>query len=79
MMDRGQAGMSRVITSGRDGCKRWNAMGKDVNSVYDDPLFEDAEKYNFTLKPDSPAFKLGFKQIDLSKTGLGDAKPGPQY
>ena len=34
-----------------------------------DPLFEDPENGNFTLKPESPALKLGFKPIDTSKIG----------
>lgn len=71
--------LDQIVFGNKQNWTGWKAMGKDVNSVYEDPLFEDVEKYNFTLKPDSPAFKLGFKQIDLSKTGLGDAKPGPQY
>lgn len=45
-------------------------MGYDIHSEVDDPLFEDAENRNFTLKPESPAFKLGFKQIDLTGVGV---------
>lgn len=47
----------------------WKAMGFDKNSIVADPLFVDPENGNFTLKPDSPAFKLGFKPIDLSTVG----------
>ncbi len=59
---------------------QWQAEGYDQHSIVADPLFVDAERYDFRLKPDSPAFKLGFKPIDLSKVGLyGDpewvAKP----
>jgi len=45
--------------------KDWQKRGQDVNSIIDDPLFEDIEKDNYNLKPDSPAFNLGFKPIDL--------------
>jgi hypothetical protein len=47
----------------------WRKRGKDVHSLYADPLFMDAEHFNFQLKPESPAFQLGFKQIDMSTVG----------
>jgi hypothetical protein len=49
--------------------EQWNARGKDVHSIYADPMFVDAAHFDFRLKPESPAFKLGFKQIDLSTVG----------
>ncbi|MBC7287665.1 MAG: right-handed parallel beta-helix repeat-containing protein, partial [Armatimonadetes bacterium] len=50
--------------------EEWVEMGKDVHSVVADPLFVDAEHRDFRLRPDSPALKLGFKPIDMSRTGL---------
>ncbi len=47
----------------------WRARGQDINSIIADPKFVDPENYNFTLADDSPAFALGFKQIDLSEVG----------
>lgn len=47
----------------------WKAKGLDKDSVVADPLFEDVEKDDFRLKPDSPALKLGFQPIDVSKVG----------
>jgi len=47
----------------------WKRKGMDSNSLFTDPLFVDSESYDFRLKPDSPALKLGFHQIDLSKAG----------
>ena len=35
-----------------------------------DPLFVNGETYDFRLRPESPALKLGFKPIDLSEVGL---------
>jgi hypothetical protein len=49
--------------------KEWNTMGKDVHSLYTDPLFVDAEHFDFRLKENSPAFKLGIKNIDVSTVG----------
>jgi hypothetical protein len=48
----------------------WKKRGLDANSITADPLFVDLENDDFSLKPDSPAFKVGFKPIDLSKVGL---------
>jgi hypothetical protein len=50
--------------------QQWQAKGQDKNSVVADPLFADPQHGDFTLKPDSPALKLGFKPIDLSEIGL---------
>ncbi len=40
------------------------------NLVDQDPLFVDATKGDYRLKPESPAFKLGFKPIPMEKIGL---------
>jgi len=48
---------------------QWQAEGKDRLSVLSDPLFEDPTNYNFNLKPNSPALKLGFIPIDTSQVG----------
>ena len=47
----------------------WRKRGNDVHSIIADPMFADPEEADFTLKPGSPALKLGFKQIDMSKVG----------
>jgi len=47
----------------------WRKRGHDLHSVIADPLFVDPAKGDFTLKPDSPALKLGFKPIDLRTVG----------
>ena len=49
---------------------QWQEAGYDKHSVIADPLLVDAERYDFRLRPASPALKLGFKPIDLSKAGL---------
>ena len=48
---------------------QWKAKGMDAHSVIADPLFVDPASGNFSLKPDSPALKLGFKPIDISTVG----------
>ena len=37
--------------------------------MYADPLFENPDVNDFRLKPESPAFALGFKPWDYSKAG----------
>lgn len=50
--------------------KEWREkFGQDINSVYEDPLFKDIDRRDFTLLKRSPALKMGFRQIDLSQVG----------
>lgn len=48
---------------------QWQARGHDRDSILADPEFERSESNPFGLKPNSPAFQLGFKPIDLSTVG----------
>ena len=52
----------------------WNAkpemMQIQDNFTQGDPGFVAPDKQNFQLKPDSPAFKLGFQRIPTEKIGL---------
>jgi hypothetical protein len=54
--------------------KDWQDLGFDTHSIVADPLFVDPENDDFSLKPESPAFDLGFKPIDLSRVGLRNYK-----
>lgn len=54
----------------------WRKEGKDKHSRYADPLFVDVEARDFRLRPESPAFDLGFRPIDMD--GVGPRGPaGP--
>ena len=48
----------------------WKDCGKETGSAFADPRFVDAEKLDFRLKDDSPAFALGFKPWDYSQAGV---------
>jgi hypothetical protein len=50
--------------------EQWQARGHDKGSRIADPRFADPDKYDFSLKPNSPAQKLGFKPFDPSKAGV---------
>jgi hypothetical protein len=53
----------------------WRKRGLDAHSITADPLFVDLANNDYSLKPESPAFKVGFKPIDISQVGLrGRAK-----
>jgi hypothetical protein len=47
----------------------WKAKGLDVHSFIADPLFVDPENNDYRLRPESPAFQLGFRPIDLTDVG----------
>ena len=53
-----------------DDWAKWVAHGKETGGVYADPQFENAEAFDFRLKPTSPALKLGFKPWDMSTAGV---------
>lgn len=49
--------------------KQWQKLGMDLDSVVADPKIIDPVAGGWQLHPDSPALKLGFKQLDLSMVG----------
>jgi len=51
--------------------EQWQQKGMDTESIVADPLFEAPQEGDFRLKPNSPAFKLGFKPIQAKMTGSG--------
>ncbi|MCB7129597.1 MAG: right-handed parallel beta-helix repeat-containing protein [Candidatus Brocadiales bacterium] len=55
---------------GVDTLADWKKLGLDRHSVVADPLFVDPENHDYSLRPESPALKMGFKPIDLSRVGL---------
>jgi len=61
------------VQLGRDmlieGWKEWRKRGFDEGSVVADPLFENPDADDYRLKPDSPAWKLGFERIPVEKIG----------
>ncbi len=64
-----------AIRFGTESWDEWRARGMDAGSVIANPLFVDAVNYDFRLRPESPALKLGFRPIDLSGVGPRPHKP----
>jgi len=61
-----------VITKldGIDCLNEWRKLGLDEHTITADPKFADVDHHDYTLRPDSPAFELGFRQLDISNVGL---------
>jgi parallel beta-helix repeat protein len=49
--------------------EEWKAAGRDAGSVIADPLFVNAGNFDFSLRPESPALKMGFQPIDMKDVG----------
>ena len=48
----------------------WVKSDKERGSVFADPKFVNAKAFDFSLRSDSPALKLGFRPIDLKGVGV---------
>jgi hypothetical protein len=59
-----------IYKSSLDQLEGLRSRGVDSNSIVADPLFEGLEEAGFKLKDNSPALKLGIKQIDFENIGL---------
>ena len=60
---------------GKASWDEWLKRGQDAHSRVADPLFVEPAGGNFELKPESPAFGLGFRSFDLRSVG---PRPKPQ-
>ena len=52
---------------------QWQAQGLDEHSVFADPQFTAPQKGDFSLRPTSPALKLGFKNLPMDRFGTRKA------
>ena len=59
----------KPVLFGTNNLSEWQAFGQDKNSLIADPMFVDPGHGNFTLRPGSPAGKIGFEPWDLSAIG----------
>jgi hypothetical protein len=56
--------------NGQSAIEYYRTRGADKNSIVADPLFRDIKNGDFRLKENSPANKIGFKDIDMGRIGL---------
>lgn len=63
---------SRVVLYDVKTFEDWRKLGFEFHSIVADPLFVDPKNDNYTLQENSPAFQLGFRQIDISTVGPQD-------
>jgi hypothetical protein len=61
---------AKEMTLGNKPLAKWREQGNDRNSILANPLFFAPKEYDFRLKPNSPALKLGFEPIDISNVGI---------
>jgi parallel beta-helix repeat protein len=52
-----------------DEWQSWQAAGEDQHSLVADPRFVDPANDDYRLRPDSPAWKLGFQPIPVERIG----------
>ncbi|MEW6356679.1 MAG: LamG-like jellyroll fold domain-containing protein [Planctomycetota bacterium] len=57
-----------------DSLQAWQAAGHDRHSIVADPLFVNASKDDYRLRPDSPAYTIGFKDINSEIEKIGAYK-----
>ena len=71
-----QVGNKPITFPGNLTFDQWKKeRGQDEHSIIADPLFENPQQDDFRLRPDSPAFKLGFKEFDYTQAGRQGPKP----
>lgn len=68
----------QTARKGSPGWDAWRSAGEDANSVVADPLFVDAAKRDYRLRPDSPAFRLGFVELPYERMGLRKTELRPE-
>lgn len=63
-----------LFATGQAAMRKFAAHGADAHSVSADPLFVNPGQGDFRVRPESPAFKIGFRNFDMTDFGVKNEK-----
>lgn len=63
-----------LFATGQAAMRKFAAHGADAHSVSVDPLFVNPGQGDFRVRPESPAFKIGFRNFDMTDFGVKSEK-----
>lgn len=63
-----------LFATSRSAMEKFAVNETDMHSLSADPLFTDAAKGDFTVKPESPALKIGFRNFSMTDFGVRSKK-----
>lgn len=63
-----------LFATGQAAMRKFAAHGADAHSVSADPLFVNLGQGDFRVRPESPAFKIGFRNFDMTDFGVKSEK-----
>jgi hypothetical protein len=66
---------AKEMTFANKALEKWRQQGNDRDSILANPTFVGPKDNDFRLQPNSPALKLGFEPIDVSRTGVSGRLP----
>ncbi len=64
----------KPIVFAKQNMEEWQKSGKDSHSIIADPMFVDAENFNFKFKKKKTYSKIEFKPFDFTKAGVYGSK-----
>jgi hypothetical protein len=65
---------AKEMVFGNRSLEKWREQGNDRNSILVNPLFVAPKENDFRLQPNSPALKLGFEPINVSRGGISSGR-----
>lgn len=63
-----------LFATGQAAMRKFAAHGADAHSVSANPLFVNPGQGDFRVRPESPAFKIGFRNFDMTDFGVKSEK-----
>lgn len=63
-----------LFATGQAAMRKFAVHGADAHSVSADPLFVNPGQGDFRVRPESPAFKIGFRNFDMTDFGVKSEK-----